>query len=583
MRIPQSPTYRIALDALSRQRWTIALVVVFTIIATSLEVLFPLVFRFLIDQAIPTRNINTVLATLAVMLLLPVIAAGFSFLEGRQRSKVGMTVTRTLRRRVVQQVLSMRILDVERYPSGELLQRMLRTCGEVGDVFVGDNFLPLITRLILFIGNVLAMFIASWRLALITMIALPLLFSMAQLFKKYAEKVDTQLYTTLEAGSNLAHEIVAGLRTIRAVNGREHALARWRQWDQQWWLAMLKSAMFHGFWIETLSLFLTNLILAIVLGFGVFEIIGDRLSIGGLVAFLIYAPRSLTAMQLINRTNLSVTTVRVAAVKLDELFAVSTEPDGGAALPATPDRSAGLRVTFDSVTFRYGRGDSGISDLSFDISAGEFVGIVGPSGGGKSTLFDLLIGFYTPDSGHILFDQVDMQELSLAAIREAMGVVFQDTFLWNTSLLENLVYPADVTPQSADVAWVVRAAHLEHFVADLPDGLQTLAGERGHTFSGGERQRIAIARAMLRHPRLLLLDEATSALDPLTEEKLRNSLESLRQGRTTIVIAHRLATVAKADRIIVIDKGHIVEQGTPRELLDRHGLFYEFYQTQKLD
>jgi ABC-type multidrug transport system fused ATPase/permease subunit len=273
--------------------------------------------------------------------------------------------------------------------------------------------------------------------------------------------------------------------------------------------------------------------------------------------------------------------VRVAAAKLDEHFALPLERSGGALLRTTPQSDKGMKVVFDKVSFRYGRGDAGVSDLSFTIHSGEFVGVVGPSGGGKSTIFDLLIGMYEPDSGQVLLDGVDMQTLSLTALREALGVVFQDTFLWNTSLVENLAYPNDPSKVNMAVDWAVRAAQLDPFIASLPEGLQTTVGERGFSLSGGERQRIAIARAILRAPRLLLLDEATSALDPLTEASLRNSFEALRQGRTTVVIAHRMTTIAQADKIIVIDRGKVAEQGSPEELLERRGLLYAFCQAQK--
>jgi ABC-type multidrug transport system fused ATPase/permease subunit len=557
-------------------------VVLLSIVATTLDVLSPLLFRTLIDEAIPSRDTTLIIGTLFGMVFLPVLASGLGFLEGRQRSKVAISVTSTLRQQTFEHVLSTRIAYLGRFTSGELLHRITRGGGLVGDMFVGENLLPVIPRLIFLVGNVAAMFYASWRLGLVTLVAVPLLFLFGEAVKKRVEQLHHKLYGVLEAGESIVHESLAGLRTIRAVNGQPREVARWRLWNEQYWLTKLETDTFHSFWMNTLSLLITNLVLAIVLGFGAFEIIGNRLSLGGLVAFIVYAPRVLSALKELNRTHLSLSEVRVAAAKLDELFAMPLERSGGLLLPATTHSEMGVKVAFDDVSFRYGRGESGVSNLSFQINPGEFVGIVGPTGGGKSTIFDLLSGFIEPDSGRIQFDDVEMEQLSLVAIREATGVVFQDTFLWNASLLENLVYPRDVTQDGPDVHWAVRSAQLESFVAELPDGLQTKVGERGHTFSGGERQRVAIARAVLRNPRLLLLDEATSALDPITEEKLRNSLESLRKGRTMIVIAHRLATIARADRIVVIDKGQVVEQGPPSDLLKQHGLFYAFYQAQKL-
>jgi ABC-type multidrug transport system fused ATPase/permease subunit len=579
----RSRTYQISLAQIKKHRSTIALSLLLIVIATALDVLTPLLFRFLVDDAIPSRDSSRIANVVAGMILLPIISSALSLLEGHQRSKIGTSVTQALRQQAFEHTLSIRMNHLERRNSGELFQLLTRTCGEVGDVFVTDNLLPVVPRLFFLTGNIVAMFAISWRLAMVTMLAVPLLFIFGRLVRQRVEEVDEQLYNALEASSNLVHETLAGLRMVRAFNGQQRQAARWRNWAKDYWQSKLASSALHNFWVYTLSSLLNNLILAIVLGLGAFEILANRLSIGTLVAFLVYAPRVLLALQELTHTHLSVSTVRVAAAKLDEHFALPLERSDGVLLPARPNSDLGMAVIFDKVSFRYGRGDAGVSDLSFTIHPGEFVGVVGPSGGGKSTLFDLLIGMYKPDSGRILLDGLNMQALSLTAIRADIGAVFQDTFLWNTSLIENLAYPNDPAQLDTAVTWAIRAAQVDSFIAGLPDGLQTTVGERGHTLSGGERQRIAIARAILRKPRLLLLDEATSALDPLTEANLRNAFASLRQGRTTIVIAHRMTTIAQADKIIVIDQGKLAEQGSPKDLLERRGLFYAFCQAQKTD
>ncbi|MCB9009211.1 MAG: ABC transporter ATP-binding protein [Ardenticatenaceae bacterium] len=575
-----SQTYRITLNQIRKFRLTIALSILLILIATVLDVLSPLLFRYLIDDAIGSRDIGLIATVIAGMVLLPFASSGLTILEGHQRSKIGTSVTQALRQRAFEHTLAVQMRHLEQCDSGALFQRLTRAGGLVGDVFVGDNLLPLIPKVLFLVGNVIAMFVTSWRLALATMLAVPLLFGAGWLVRKRVEALDERLYFLLESGSNMIHETLAGLRAIRAFNGRQREEARWHNWSQQYWQSKLASSALHGFLVYTLSSFLNNLVLATVLGFGAFEIIGNRLSIGSLVAFLVYAPRVLSALQQLSRTHLSISEVKAAVTKLDEHFAMPLERSDGDALPTTPNQGLGMAVAFNDVSFAYGRGEAGIKNLSFEVGAGEFVGIVGPSGGGKSTIFDLLIGLYEPDSGQILLDGVEMQELSLTAVRAEIGVVPQDTFLWNVSLVENLTYPKEASRSGAEVERVIQAAQLRPFVAALPDGLQTVIGERGLSLSGGERQRVAIARALLRQPRLLLLDEATAALDPLTEVALRDSFEAVRYGRTTIVIAHRMTTVAKADRIIVVDQGGLVESGSPQELLDQKGLYYSFYQAQ---
>jgi ABC-type multidrug transport system fused ATPase/permease subunit len=575
----RSRTYQISLDQINKHRSTILLSVLLIIIATALDVITPLLFRFLVDHAVPSRDVALIAGVVAGTLLLPVVSAALSFLESHQRGKIGTSVTQSLRQHAFDHTLSIQMSHLERLNSGELFQRLTRTCGEVGDVFVGDNLLPTVPRLFFLAGNIIAMVAINWRLALATMLAVPALFIFGRLMRQRVLKLVEQLTNIIDAGANLVHETIAGLKMVRSFNGQQRESACWRAWGERYWQSKLADSALHGFYVDTLASFVNNLILAIVLGLGVFEILGNRLSIGTLIAFLVYAPRVLSALQQLSRTHLSVSEVRVAAAKLDEHFALPSERSDGALLPATP--ASGMSVVFDNVSFRYGRGEAGISDLSFTINAGEFVGVVGPSGGGKSTIFDLLTGMYEPESGQVLIDGVDMQGLSLKALRADIGIVPQDTFLWNTSLLENLTYPND--PSTLAVDWAIRAAQLDSFIASLPDGLRTTVGERGLALSGGERQRLAIARAVLRNPRLLLLDEATSALDPLTEANLRTASESLQQGRTTIVIAHRMATIAQADKIIVIDKGKLAEYGSPKDLLAQRGIFYAFWQAQQTD
>ena len=238
-------------------------------------------------------------------------------------------------------------------------------------------------------------------------------------------------------------------------------------------------------------------------------------------------------------------------------------------------------LAFQNVSFDYGRGDFGAQELTFNVAPSEFIGIVGPSGGGKSTIIDLIMGFYTPQSGTIMIDGIDLHELSLESLRSRIGLVSQDTFLWNATISENILYPGrDDAGRSRQAA---REAQIDDFITGLPDAYQTVVGERGMTLSGGERQRLAIARALLLRPRLLLLDEATSALDALTEQKVRVAIDKARAGRTAIVVAHRLTTILNADRILVIDQGRIVEMGSRTELLARQGLFSDLYQAQSLE
>ena len=260
----------------------------------------------------------------------------------------------------------------------------------------------------------------------------------------------------------------------------------------------------------------------------------------------------------------------------------SVQLDADTLVTATDSASpSGAAIEFSHVCFDYGRDGFGLEDVSFRVEPGAFIGVVGPSGGGKSTVFDLLLRFYDPRSGAIRVDGMDIASLRLPHLRGMIGLVPQDVFLWNDSIAANLVYPSRDVPRER-VIEAARAAQLHDFVVSLPQGYDTHVGERGLALSGGERQRLALCRAILEQPRILLLDEATAALDALTDQKVRAALETARRGRTTIVVAHRLVSVMSADTILVLDEGRLVQEGAPHALLVQPGLFRDLYQAQRL-
>jgi subfamily B ATP-binding cassette protein MsbA len=236
-------------------------------------------------------------------------------------------------------------------------------------------------------------------------------------------------------------------------------------------------------------------------------------------------------------------------------------------------------IEFEGVSFRYGNGPDVLRDVSFRVEAGEVVALVGPSGSGKSTLADLVARFYDPTQGRILIDGVDLRDLDLESFRERMGVVTQEPILFHDSVWHNIAYGVENADEET-VQRAARAAHADRFVAEMSEGYQTLIGERGVRLSGGERQRIAIARAIFKDPRLLLLDEATSSLDSQSELLVQEALEALFSGRTVLVIAHRLSTIQRADRILVLDQGRIVQMGTHAELVSTPGLYQKLHRLQ---
>ena len=579
-------------EELKKQIPRITLLVTLSLIGTGVGLVQPLLFKQLLDTAIPTADVGLLGLLLVGMVAVPILSAGLNAANHYLRAYIGESVSQRLRRDLFDHLLHVRLADLERFKTGEHLHRLTRSCGRIGDVFVGNHLLPLAMSAIFLLGTLAAMTALHWRLTILALLAFPLSYLLTRKTRRHARTLERNLSNTLEAGQSYLNEFFPGMRTIRAFNAEPYEIARWQDWLVKHRSVKARVTAFHELIRIVLPETVNYVAAGLVFGYGAFEIIQGRLTIGSLVAFAAYLPRAFAVLQSLLGTHVNLQEARINAEKVDALFALPHEPSGAKVLTsgdasqearsASMSLLAGAALAFNNVSFDYGRGDFGARDLTFRIEPGEFVGIVGPSGGGKSTIIDLIMGFYTPQSGTIALDGIDLQKLSLTSLRNQIGLVSQDLFFWNDSISRNISYPR--TDEDAGAfSKVARTAQIDEFITGLPHDYRTIIGERGLTLSGGERQRLAIARALRKSPRLLLFDEATSALDALTEQKVRTAFENARDGRTAIVVAHRLSTILYADRILVIDEGRIAEMGSRTELLRRGGLFSDLYKAQSFD
>ncbi len=579
-------------EELKKQIPRITLLVALSLIGTGIGLVQPLLFKQLLDTAIPAADVKLIGLLLVGMVAVPVLSAGFSSANHYLRAYIGEGVAQRLRQDLFDHLLFVRLADLEQFKAGEHVYRLTRSCGLIGEVYVGQHLLPLAMNAILLLGTLTAMTWLHWRLSLLALLAFPLSFLLTRKTRNYTQNLYRDLSNTLESGESYLNELFPGLRTVRAFNAETYEKARWREWLTAHRRIKATVSAFHELIRIVMPESINYVVAGLVFAYGAFETVQGRLTVGSLVAFVAYLPRAYAVLQTLLGTQVNLQEARVNAEKVDALFALAREPSGDRVLPtdASSDErrttdvspSHGAALSFHNVSFDYGRGDFGARDLSFRAAPGEFIGIVGPSGGGKSTIIDLIMGFYTPQSGTITIDGIDLRQLSLTSLRSQIGLVPQDLFLWNDSISRNINYPApnDDLGKSAEAA---RAAQIDEFITGLPDGYRTIVGERGLTLSRGERQRLAIARALRQRPRLLLFDEATSALDALTEQKVRTAFEKARAGRTAVVVAHRLSSIINADKILVIDHGRIVESGSRTELLKLGGLFSDLYKAQSFD
>lgn len=567
-------------EELKKKVSRIALLIFVAVLGTGVGLIQPLLFKALIDTAIPTSDLRLIGLLLVGMVFVPVLGAGLNSANHYLRAFIGEAVAQRLRGDLFNHLLYARLAELGSFKTGELISRLTRSCGMIGEVYVAEHLLPLLMNVILLVGTLTAMTLLSWRLSLLALLAFPLSYLLTRKTRGHAENLYGEFSNALEAGRSYLHELFPGLRTVRAFNAEAYEKGRWQSWIERHWRIKARVTTFHELIRTLLPEFINYAAAGLAFGYGAFEIIQGRLTVGSLVAFVAYLPRSYSVLQALLGTQVNLQEARVNAEKVDALLGLDLVQSGETGLSAVS--SQGVALAFQNVSFDYGRGDFGVRDLTFHVEPGEFIAVVGPSGGGKSTIIDLIMGFHAPRSGTITFDGIDQCDLSLASLRSQIGFVPQDTFLWNDSVAANILYPgrSDDGGRSRHAA---RAAQIDEFILGLPDEYETLVGERGMTLSGGERQRLAIARALLQQPRLLLLDEATSALDSLTEQRVRAAIDAARQGRTAIVVAHRLVTVLQADRILVIDQGRLVEMGTLQSLLARRGLFHDLYQAQSFD
>ncbi len=549
----------------------------------------------LFDEAIPAGDIALIVPLLVGIIVFPLLAMALVAAQNYLRAGIGEAVSQSLRQALFNHVLYVRMKDLEQVASGRIIRAVTKICGEIGEVYVSNELLPMFTNALLLLGTLGVMLYLNSRLLLVSLVIFPISYLFARRMYAYAEGLDGELHQSRDKAMTYLQDVMPGMRTVRAHTAEPYESARWLAWIKADWQIKARTVTFHNL-VRTLPMdLIQHFGVGLVYGFGAYEVISGRLSIGGLVAFIIYVPRAYVALETILDGYIATGQAKAAAERIDSLLGLPREVDqtvhastGSARTDASAPAAArneagrlGAAIEFSNVSFDYGREGFGLEDVSFQIEPGAFVGVVGPSGGGKSTIIDLLLRFYEPRSGEIRVDGKDIESLPLSHLRQMIGLVPQDVFLWNDSIYANLVYPSRRVPREQLIA-AAKAAQFHGFVESLPEGYETPVGERGLALSGGERQRLSLCRAILEEPHILLLDEATSALDSLIEREIRAALERARQGRTTLVVAHRLVTVMKADKILVIDEGRLVQEGTPQELLAQPGLFQDLYEAQRL-
>lgn len=505
---------------------------------------------------------------LGLVVLQGLCSMGHSYLT----AWVSQHIVADFRRHLFAHLQTLSVSFFARRRTGELLSRLMNDVTVIQSV-VTETPIDTAKQLVTFVGGIAFLLAMNWRLCLLILILLPLLVVVAKFFGRRLKSLSTSIQDQTAALSTLIEEVISGIRIVKSFVQTKREETRFTAQVGQTLSLTMRRAGIMAVFIPVISL-LTFSAAAAVLWYGGRQVIDGAVSPGDLFAFVLFAGILIGPFSSAARVFAQIREAQGATERVFEIL--DTQSDVGDAPNAMILSSVSGHIQVERVSFAYDPRQPVLTDVSFEAKPGELVAIVGPTGAGKTTAMNLIHRFYDPTEGRITIDGQDLRQVRLESWYRQIALVPQETILFGGTILDNIRYGNRHASEEA-VKEASRAAHAHDFIMSFPDQYQTVVGEKGINVSGGQRQRIAIARAILKNPRLLLLDEATSALDSESERLVQEALEQLMKGRTTFVIAHRLTTIQRADRILVLNKGRLVETGTHNELMDGKGLYHYLY------
>jgi subfamily B ATP-binding cassette protein MsbA len=513
---------------------------------------------------------------LVVLIVATVVKAAAEYGAVNVTAYLGQSVVRDLRNDLYEKILFQPLRFFHFNPTGELISRVSADVERI-QTAASETLAEFLKQSAILVFLVITVVVIDWKLAALSLFLVPLVFYPTVWFGKRLRILSKSSQEELAGMANVLYETVAGNRIVKAFTMEKAEARKFRGITQRIFRLNLRQKMTHSLSSPLMEIF-GVLVVAALLLFARSQIVGQRLTVGLFLAFIISLIKLYDPLRRMSGINNSFQQAFGASGRIFEILSLDREHDSGHRV------LAGLedRISFDDVRFSYEPGEPVLQGISFDVVRGEVLAVVGPSGVGKSTLVNLLPRFYDVTGGRVFIDGKDIRDFHVDSLRKQIAMVTQDVILFNDSVRANIAY-GDPEASEESIIRAAKAALVDDFVANLPEGYATRIGERGLRLSGGERQRISIARALLKNAPILILDEATSSLDAESEASVQQALQNLMQGRTTIVIAHRLPTVRRADRIIVLADGRIKESGAHEELVLRRGLYWKLYNLQFQD
>lgn len=551
------------------------LAVICIVIAAGCNLYLPWIIKDMIDKVLTNKDmmmLNMICIGIVVVFL---VRGVFFFGQSYLVSYIGQKVIIDVREVMFRKFQRMPMAYFDRHQTGETMSFITNDVAAIQSALV-DQLIEMVTEGSILIGSIVMMLYLDWKLTLLTLVVIPVVGQAMKIFGRKIKRNGTVIQERMADITSLLQESISSIRVVKSFVREKYEIERFSKQNQLNFQAAMKNVQLNSMLTPTVE-FLAAISVTFIVWFGGYEVLNDEMTAGALVAFLTYAVNLANPVKRLSRVYGN---LQRAMAAIDRVFAVIdlketiTDKPDAKALPETKGE-----VSISNVTFEYKKGVPALSDISLEVKPGQMIAFVGPSGAGKSTIANLIPRFYEVTSGKIAIDGHDIRDVTLASLREQIGIVPQETMLFSTTVRENIRYGRlDATDEEVEAA--AKAANADSFIKELPQGYDTPIGERGLNLSGGQRQRMAIARAILKNPRILILDEATSALDTESEKIVQAALDKLMIGRTSFVIAHRLSTIFNADQIYVIDNGHVKEHGTHEELLRNNGLYSHLYNIQ---
>ncbi|WNS76546.1 ABC transporter ATP-binding protein [Bacillus sp. DTU_2020_1000418_1_SI_GHA_SEK_038] len=555
-------------------KWLFILDFVSAIIVGILELAFPLAVNQVIDRLLPEGNWSIILLACAGLLLIYLLNTGLHYIVTYWGHNLGINIETDMRQKLFTHMQKLSFGYYDNNKTGHSISRLTKDLEEIGEVAhhgPEDVFVAIMTL----IGSFALMVSINWKLAVISFIVIPLLIIFAIYFNKKMTRTFRKMFQDVAEINSRIEDSIGGIRVVQAFANEKYEQKKFKENNENYRLTKLQSYKIMAQNVMANYLFMRTITLFTLL-FGTFFVISNELTYGEFVAFILLSNILIGPIQKINAVIESYPKGIAGFKRYTEI--IDTEPDIEDSEDAIEMELAGT-IQYNNVSFGYEGNQTVLNNINLSIQPGETVAFVGPSGAGKTTLCSLLPRFYEVQDGSISINHIDIRDIKLSSLRSQIGIVQQDVFLFSGTIRENIAY-GNLNATDEEILDAAEKAKLDDFIRSQPHGLDTVIGERGVKLSGGQKQRLAIARMFLKNPPILILDEATSALDTETEAAIQKSLEELTEGRTTLVIAHRLATIKNADRILVVTEDGIAEQGNHQELLESQGIYSRLHQAQ---